>query len=399
MPSAFKVALTRQLGKVMRKLMNPDGIPRPVTYVGADSTSQLCTYIGQFGLKKALLVTDKPLCDLGLVQPIVEALQQTGLECAIFDGVQPDPTTHVVCNGLSQLRDEQCDHVIGIGGGSSIDTAKIIAYAAGNNCDPLELVGRNMGKEAPLPLFAVPTTAGTGSEVTVVAVMSDDETHEKNMVVDRRMVPQATALDAKLMAGLPAPITAATGMDALTHAVESYIGMWPSQESDFHALAAVKLIFENLEEACNNGSNLQARENMALASFYAGLAFTKALVGYVHAIAHQLGRLYDTPHGLANAIVLPHVLSFSKPEAAGRLAVLARHIGIEGTNDEQLAQAFIDRVSALNKAIGIPETLDALQESDFDDIAETALAEGQRYPVPRYMDPEDCTAILGKLRS
>lgn len=394
MPSALKVTFTRALGKIMRKLMNPDGIPRPIAFVGNDASKQLCQHMAQFGLRKVLLVTDKPLCELGLIAPIAEQLKQHGIDSVIFDGVLPDPTTSLVRAGLAQLQQEHCDFVLGVGGGSSIDTAKIIAYAAGNHCDPLTLVGRNVGESAPLPLFAIPTTAGTGSEVTVVAVMSDDNTHEKNMVVDRRMVPKAAALDARLMAGLPASITAATGMDALTHAIESYIGVWSSEDADYHALAAVKLIFENLEEACNNGGNLQARENMALASFYAGLAFTKSLVGYVHAIAHQLGRLYGTPHGLANAVLLPHVLEFSKTDAAPRLAALARHIGLDGTDDNALAQAFIDRIHALNKVIGIPLTLEQLQVNDFDNITETALTEGQRYPVPRYMDAGDCEQVL-----
>jgi alcohol dehydrogenase class IV len=245
----------------------------------------------------------------------------------------------------------------------------------------------------------VPTTAGTGSEVTVAAVIADPEHHSKIVIVDTRLVPRMAALDPALMTGLPAPITAATGIDALTHAVEAFIGNWASEHTDGLALAAVGMVFAHLRTACHDGANLESREQMALASTYAGMAFTRANVGYVHAIAHQFGGRYHTPHGLANAIVLPHVLRFSKGAAERKLAKLAVRIGLgdAAERDDVLAQRFIEAVEALCADIGIPTTLAALKSADIPGIARTALAEGQGYPVPRYMTQSQCEGLLRKL--
>jgi alcohol dehydrogenase class IV len=249
----------------------------------------------------------------------------------------------------------------------------------------------------PVPIYAVPTTAGTGSEVTVAAVISDPERHSKRVIVDPRMVPKMAALDPNLMTGLPPHITAATGIDALTHAVESYVGHWATPYTDGMALSAVGLIFENLRTACSDGKNLQAREKMSLASTYAGIAFTRANVGYVHAIAHQFGGLYHTPHGLANAIVLPHVLRYSAPAITDRLAQLAvrARVGTEGEPADDLAEKFMAAVEQLNRDLGIPAHLDALQEADIPALARAACHEAHTgYPVPRYLTQEDCEALI-----
>jgi alcohol dehydrogenase class IV len=251
-----------------------------------------------------------------------------------------------------------------------------------------------------LPMYAVPTTAGTGSEVTIAAVVSDPATTRKFAIMSPRLVPLAAALDGALMTGLPAPITAATGMDALTHAVEAYISRNHTAKTDAEALDATRLIMENLPIAVKDGRNVEARQNMALASFKAGVAFTTAGVGYVHAIAHNFGAYYHVPHGLANAIILPRVLDFSKPECTARLAKLAEVSGLKkgGESDAQLADAFIARVRAMNAEFGIPAQVDKLKADDIPAITKKALFEAHWfYAVPRYMDASECEAFIRQM--
>jgi alcohol dehydrogenase class IV len=278
-----------------------------------------------------------------------------------------------------------------------MDAAKVIGLAAANGKHPRQLVGYFRGLRGPAPIYAVPTTAGTGSEVTVAAVISDPEHEKKLVIADTRLVPKMAALDPLLMTGLPKPVTAATGMDALTHAVEAFIGYWNTSYTDRIALSAVAMIYENLPLAYNDGTNLAAREKMALASTYAGFAFTRANVGNVHAIAHQLGGKYHTPHGLANAIMLPHVLRFSASTITGKLAALALRakFGNESESEDVLADRFLDSVEALAASVGIPTELDALRERDIPALAEAACWEADtNYPVPRRMSQDDCEAML-----
>ncbi len=373
---------------------------KPTVLSGEGSSIKLTDTVSHFGLKKVLIVTDAMLVKLGVIAPIAEALKERGVEPVIFDGVEPDPSFDVVDAGLAALKQNGCDSVLAIGGGSSIDAAKVMALAGSNDKSPRELEGKFVAKNPALPLFAIPTTAGTGSEVTVAAVITDKTDSSKKLVLDPKIVPLAAALDPKIMEGLPPHITAATGMDALTHAVEAYIATFASKETDAYAVAATRMIVNNLETAYSEGSNMQAREAMALGSFYAGLAFTKAFVGYVHAIAHQFGGKYHTPHGLANALVLPHILEFSKDKVADRLANLAVECGLGEVSEGEsvLAQKFVDRVWAMNEAVGIPKTLDALEAKDIPAIAKAALHEAHfTYPVPKYMDMAQCQAILNKL--
>jgi len=278
-----------------------------------------------------------------------------------------------------------------------MDAAKVIGYAVANRKHPRKLVGYFKGLSSPPPLYAVPTTAGTGSEVTVAAVISDPEAGTKLVIADTRLVPSMAALDPSLMVGLPPAVTAATGMDALTHAVEAFIGQWATEHTDRMALAAVGLIYENLRVAYRDGRNLEARERMSLAATYAGLAFTRANVGYVHAIAHQLGGRYHTPHGLANAIMLPHVLRFLAPAVTRRLALLAvaAKVGKESERPTVLAKRFLESIEKLDRDVGIPRTLDALKEKDIPALAKAACWEADtNYPVPKYMSPEICEGII-----
>ncbi len=278
-----------------------------------------------------------------------------------------------------------------------MDASKAIAVSIANPKPLRKLAGYLKGLNSPIKIYVVPTTAGTGSEVTVAAVISDPERQAKLVIVDPRMVPKMAALDPNLMTGLPPHITAATGIDALTHAIEAFVGNWCTPYSDGMALSAVGLIFDNLRTAYRDGKNLEAREKMALASTYAGFAFTRANVGYVHAIAHQFGGRYHTPHGLANAIMLPKVLKYSSPAIIDRLALLAvrARVGKESESKDELAQKFLDAVDALNRDLGIPTYLEALKESDIPALAKAACHEAHTgYPVPRYMSQEVCEDLI-----
>lgn len=388
---ALVIALSR-----LFSIFLPDRVP--VTFVGGEASRELCRAIGQAGVKKALVVTDAELVRIGLVGRITAALAEAGVEASVYDGVQPDPTFDQVEQGFSQLRRDGCQAVLAVGGGSPMDAAKVIAAMATNGGEAKKLAGMFKVRKPPLPLYAIPTTAGTGSEVTLAAVVSDAKTHVKSFVLDPKILPAMAALDPSLMAGLPPHITAATGMDALTHAVESYVAKTSSPRTEGWATSAVKMIFENLPKACADGSDLEARKAMALAAYYAGLAFTRTSVGYVHAIAHTFGAYYGTPHGRANAIVLPHVLEFSKEAARDRLAALADVIGVGSGGPDEKAQAFIDAVRELMARIDIPYTLADLREDDVVPIARQALAEATfNYPVPRYMSQPEAEGLLRRI--
>ena len=383
------------LSGTLSKLL-PDRVP--VTFVGANAAAELCEAIAQSGTGKVLLVTDQVLVDLGLVGRITAALDKVGLAHSTYSGVEPDPTTDQVEAGLAQLSREGCDAVLAVGGGSPMDAAKVIAAAASNGGDVGKLEGMFKVRRPPLPIFAIPTTAGTGSEATVAAVVSDPQSHAKKFIVDPKLLPAMAALDPTLMTGLPPHVTAATGMDALTHAVESFIARTANAQTEAWAKTAVRLIFANLPTAYAHGEDLSARKAMALASFYAGLAFTRTSVGYVHAIAHTFGAFYRTPHGQANAIALPCVLEFSMESATPRLAQLADLLELGGPDDAAKARAFVASVRQLKEKVGIPETLDALREDDIPRIAQQAVAEAHlNYPVPRYMSQAQCEGLLREM--
>jgi alcohol dehydrogenase class IV len=375
-------------------------IPQPTLLVGPGSSARLGQTIGAFGHRKLLVVTDAVIAKLGLMQPCLDALAAGGTAVLVYDEITPDAPIPLIEKGIDLYRRKGCDAILAFGGGSVMDAAKTNGLAAANDKHPRKLVGYFKGLHAPPPIYAVPTTAGTGSEVTVAAVISDPAHERKLVIADTRIVPQMAALDPLLMTGLPPAITAATGMDALTHAVEAYLGGWSTDFTNRMALSAVAMIFENLPRAYRDGDDLAARETMALASTYAGFAFTRANVGNVHAIAHQLGGKYHTPHGLANAIMLPHVLRFSARATIGKLATLALRskVGQMGETREDLARKFLDAVDELSRTVGIPTTLDVLREADIPALAKAACREADtNYPVPRVMLQADCEALLRKV--
>lgn len=384
---------------LMKVLVNFAPSPSYMAFAGSGSSAQLCRHIARSGARKVLVVTDRPLRELGLVDRVVATLAESGVELAFYDGVQPDPTFDQVAAGVEILRAQGSEAVLAVGGGSSIDAAKIIAASATSDENPKDWVGFGKVRHEVLPLYAVPTTSGTGSEATMGAVISDSESHEKGVISGASLLPAAAALDPELITGLPQPITAATGMDALTHGIEAYICTWDRGTRLEHSRAAIKLVFEHLEKACADGADLEAREGMSVAAYYAGIAINQVNVGNVHAIAHQLGGKYGIPHGLANALVLPHVLEFCREEAQPRLAELARLVGAGQPGDDEatLAQRFIQAVRDLRAAVGIPSHSDKIRSADYDYLCNLALAECEGYPVPRLLDRDNTLAILAAI--
>ncbi|MCG6912157.1 MAG: iron-containing alcohol dehydrogenase, partial [Deltaproteobacteria bacterium] len=358
---AVKKIFYRVVQKIMKYVSKVMPFPVPVILTGPGSVKTLIDNIKARGIGNVLVVTDRVLMDLKLLDGLQASLAAHDIQYTIFDDVQPNPTIENVENGREVYKKNRCKAIIAFGGGSPIDCAKTIGARIRNPWLPVRFMRGLFRVLVPIPPFyCIPTTAGTGSETTIAAIVTNAKTHEKFAIMDTKLIPKIAVLDPELMIGLPPHITSTTGMDALTHAVEAYINRSGTAYTDENALRATKLIFENLEKAYNDGSDLEARNNMALASFYAGLAFTRAYVGYVHAIAHNLGGLYGVPHGLANAVVLPHVLEFSREAAEKKLArlAIAGGIGTEDEPEETLSHRFIEKIKAMNAAMKIPSTIE-----------------------------------------
>ena len=377
-------------------------LPRnaPVVYKGINSALVMCEQVAILGFTRVIIVTDNFLGGSGILDGIKSTLADTNVEFVVYDGVLPDPSFDQVQAGEALLRTEKCQAVIAVGGGSVLDAAKMMAMLH-TNPGPLEKFdGIQKCKKPGLPLFAVPTTAGTGSEITLAAIITDPVSHKKIPVVDSKMIPGYVALDAEIMKGMPPGITAATGMDALTHAVESYLSKASTEATEIQARAAIRLIFKYLVKAYKDGSDMEARDGMALASFYAGAAFGKTSVGYVHGIAHQLGRVCGTPHGNANAMVLPEVLAAYGDCVHQRLADLARlvNLGETGSSSSQLAGLFIQAIIDMRQEMDLPLQPQDLKLQDVPGIVEEALTEaGALYPVPRYMSADEVRNIVNGL--
>jgi len=399
----FKKIYYRLYQKVLKVAMCFMDWSEPTLLSGDGAVLQLPKFIKDKGINKVLVVTDKGLMGLHLLDPMFEELKKQGIEYVVFDGVQPNPTIPNIEDCKDAYLNNKCEGIIAFGGGSPMDCAKA---AAARVVKPKQSVKKMRGylkvhKKLP-PFFAVPTTAGTGSETTLAAVVSDPETHEKNAICDTSLRPKYAVLDPQLTVGLPPHITSTTGMDALTHAVEAYIGKSNVKSTIKYSEAAVVLIHKYLEKAYNNGKDIEARENMLKASFYAGCAFTRAFVGYVHAIAHNLGGLYNTPHGLANAVILPHVLEWYGEKIYKKLAKLAdlSQISSKNMSDEQKAKAYINEIKRMNKAMNIPETFDFIKEEDIPTLVKRALKEGNPgYPVPKIMNEVECEKVIRSIMS
>ena len=374
----------------------------PETLEGAGAVKKLPALIKEKGFTKVLVVTDKVLMDLGLPKGMLEAMDSAGIEYVVYDGVQPNPTDRNVNEGLKLFRENGCQAMVAFGGGSPMDCCKGIGAMAvkkGKTVEQLQGLFKILHK---IPtIFAVPTTAGTGSETTVAAVITNEKTHHKASMNDTSLMPKYAVLDPELTVGLPPKVTSPTGLDALCPAVECYTNnTYNSKLEKKLSEDAVKLIYDNLYEAYTDGSNLEARHNMQKAAFYAGRAFTRGCVGYVHAIGHTLGGLYGTPHGLAMSVILPHVMRQFGSAAHERLARLAEVCGMTGANDAEKAEKFISWIEEMKVKMNIPAGLDVIKDEDVPQIIEWAMKEANPlYPVPAIWDKADFEKCISTIRN
>lgn len=353
-----------------------------VNFFGRDSVKVVGERCKLLGGKKALIVTDKFLVKIanGPVEQVIKFLKEADVESVIYDGVEPNPKDTNVADGLKIYQKENCDIIVTVGGGSPHDCGKGIGIAATHEGDLYDYAGIEKLVNPLPPIIAVNTTAGTASEVTRHAVITNTKTKVKYVIVSWRNTPLVSINDPMLMLDKPPALTAATGMDALTHAVEAYITLGANPVTDAAAIQAIKLIANNLRQAVAYGHNIEARENMAYASLLAGMAFNNAGLGYVHAMAHQLGGLYDMPHGVANAILLPHVARYNLISNPQKYANMAEFLGenIDGLSVMEAAEKAIDALTRLSKDVGIPSGLSELgvKEEDFEYMAKMAMIDG-----------------------
>ena len=369
----------------------------------AGSVKELPEIIMRHKCTHVLIITDGGIMKLGLTRRLEKALKEAGIPYTIYDKTIANPTTVNVREALELYHKEGCDAIIGFGGGSSMDCAKAVgACAVKPNQSLAQMKGiLKVHKKLPL-LMAVPTTAGTGSETTLAAVITDADTRYKYAINDFPLIPRYAVLDPKVTLSLPPFITATTGMDALTHAVEAYIGNSTTIDTRRDALKAIKLIFENIDIAYEHGDNIHARRNMLHASFYAGCAFTKSYVGYVHAVAHSLGGQYNVPHGLANAILLPLVLREYGSCIDKKLHRLAIAAGLadKNTPDHEAAELFIRAIEEMKERLGIVNIVKEIQETDILKLAHYADKEANPlYPVPKLMDASELEKFYYMLMS
>ena len=352
-----------------------------VSYFGAGARKELPEVLNRMGVKKALVCTDKGLLKVGTAQKVTEVLDQCGFPYEIFSEVKPNPTVTNVKDGIKAFADAKADCIIAIGGGSAMDTAKGIGIVTNNPefSDIVSLEGVAPTKKKSVPIIALPTTAGTGAEVTINYVIIDEERQAKMVCVDPNDIPAVAIVDAELMYSLPKSLTAATGMDALTHAIEGYItkGAWVM--SDMYELQAIKMIAEFLPLAVEEPTNPKGREGMALAQYIAAQAFSNVGLGLVHGMAHPMGSLHDIPHGVANALLLPTIMEFNMPKCVEKFGVIAQTMGVDttGMSAQEAAQAAVDAVKALSVRVGIPQSLTALgiKEEDIPALAAQAIAD------------------------
>ncbi|MFH4480822.1 L-threonine dehydrogenase [Vibrio diabolicus] len=369
-----------------------------VNLMGAGCLKDAADSIQSQGFKKGLIVTDKILNQIGVVKQVQDLLTERDIATVVYDGTQPNPTITNVNDGLALLKENECDFVISLGGGSPHDCAKGIALVASNGGKIGDYEGVDQSAKPMLPLVSINTTAGTASEMTRFCIITDEERHIKMAIVDKHTTPLMSVNDPELMLAKPASLTAATGMDALTHAIEAYVSIAATPITDAVAIKAIELIQAHLRTAVKNGENLEAREQMAYAQFMAGMAFNNASLGYVHAMAHQLGGFYDLPHGVCNAILLPHVQRYNAQVCPERLRDVAKAMGVdvEGMSAEQGAAAAIDAIVELAKDVGIPSGIKELgaKLEDIPTLADNALKDACGFTNPKQATHEEISKIF-----
>lgn len=359
------------------------------------SCGELSTVFQKENIRRVLIVTDAGIVRSGIAAQLEAVLDEDDISYTVYDQTRPNPTVVNVEQALSLYRRYRCQALIAIGGGSSMDCAKAVGARLARPGTPLGKLKGTLRILRPLPtLIAIPTTAGTGSETTLAAVITDTQAQHKYVMNDFVLIPKYAVLDARLTLSLPPHLTATTGMDALTHAVEAYIGRSTTRQTRQEALEATRLVFANVERAYRNGKDYEARSNMLTAAYRAGIAFSRSYVGYVHAVAHSLGGQYNIPHGLANAVLLPYVLESYGSCIHRKLHDLAVAAGVASPQEEDAIAAakFIRAIRQLNARMGIPETLEGIRPEDIPVMAAHAEKEANPlYPVPRLMTREELT--------
>lgn len=376
--------------------------PSPKVVKGVNCLKSLPNLIIDNNLDKVIIISDENIINLPFTKNLLDDLDSIKINYVIFDKTVANPTIDNVEDALNLYNSTNCQGIIAIGGGSPIDCAKALGARIAN---PKKSISKMKGllkvrKKLP-PLFVIPTTSGTGSEATIASVITDTNTHEKYAINDLVLIPKYAILDPTLTLNLPKHITSTTGMDALTHAVESYIGRSNTKETKELSKTSIKLIYENLYKAYSNGDDLVARENMQLASYYAGVSFTRAYVGYVHAIAHTLGGYYSIPHGLANAIILPYVLESFGSSVYKPLSELSDYLGLSSPHDsiEDKANKFIISIKELNLSMNIPNKIKEIKYEDIPILAKRALKESHPlYPVPKLLTLKEIEEIYMNIK-
>jgi alcohol dehydrogenase len=369
-----------------------------VNLIGVGASKEAGPQVKQLGAKKALIVCDKGLSQLGVAAKIKGQLEEAGVQAAIFDGAEPNPTDKNVAAGIQAYKANGCDALVSLGGGSSHDCCKGVGLVIANGGNIRDFEGVNKSTKSFPPFVAINTTAGTASEMTRFCIITNTDTHVKMAIVDWRVTANVSINDPVLMVGKPPALTAATGMDALTHAVEAYVSTIATPITDCCAIKAIEIVAKSLRKAVALGSDLEARDQMAYAEFLAGMAFNNASLGYVHAMAHQLGGFYNLPHGVCNAILLPAVCDFNLIAKAERLADIAVAMGedITGLAPVDAAAKGIAAIRKLSKQVGIPPNLTELgvKEGDLKIMAENAMKDACSFTNPRKATLNDVIAIF-----
>ena len=371
------------------------------SYHGAGAIASIADEAIGRGLKKAFVCSDPDLIKFGVTKKVLDVLEGAGLAYEVYSNIKANPTIENVQTGVEAFKKSGADYIIAIGGGSSMDTAKGIGIIINNPdfADVVSLEGVAPTKNKAVTTFAVPTTAGTAAEVTINYVITDDAKHRKMVCVDPKDIPVVAFVDPEMMSTMPKGLTAATGMDALTHAIEGYITAGAWELSDMFHIKAIEIIAKNLRGAVNNTP--EGREGMALGQYVAGMGFSNVGLGIVHSMAHPLGALYDTPHGVANAIILPTVMEYNAPATGEKYKDIAKAMGVEGVDDmtqEEYRKAAIDAVRQLSQDVGIPADLkDIVKEEDIPFLAQSAYDDACRPGNPRETSVEDITALYKSL--
>jgi len=369
-----------------------------VTLLGVGAAKDAGTQAKALGATNLLIVTDAGLAKLGVADQIKQLIVDAGLKAVIYSGAEPNPTDKNVRDGVKAYKDNKCDGLVSLGGGSSHDCGKGIGLMIANGGDIRDFEGVNKSTKPMPPFLAINTTAGTASEMTRFCIITNSDTHVKMAIVDWRVTPNVAIDDPLLMVGMPPALTAATGMDALTHAVEAYVSTIATPITDACALMAIKLIADWLRPAVANGTNLVARDKMAYAEYLAGMAFNNASLGYVHSMAHQLGGFYNLPHGVCNAILLPEVCAYNKIACPDRFADIAKAMGesVEGLAPVDAADVAIAAIRKLSKDVGIPAGLAELgvKEADFEVMATNAKKDACQLTNPRLANLQQVVGIF-----